>query len=71
MESKLLIVGARGQVGSCLRQQAPSGWQVLAVDRDGEALASLKAFVQTRHALDQRLREQRAAKPRWKPPVTP
>ncbi|MBP8112514.1 MAG: GGDEF domain-containing protein, partial [Aeromonas sp.] len=33
--------------------------------RVGEALASLKAFVQTRHALDQRLREQRALQMRF------
>lgn len=31
---KLLIVGAQGQVGSCLREQASAqGWQILAVDR--------------------------------------
>ena len=31
---KLLIVGAQGQVGSCLREQASAqGWQSLAVDR--------------------------------------
>lgn len=33
--------------------------------RIAEALASLKAFVQTRHALDQRLREQRALQMRF------
>lgn len=34
MDIKLLIVGAKGQVGSSLCSQAQQGWQVLAVDRD-------------------------------------
>ena len=47
MEIKLLIVGARGQVGSCLRQQAQSGWQVLAVDRDELDICDRAAVLRT------------------------
>ena len=47
MDIKLLIVGARGQVGSCLRLQAQSGWQVLAVDRDELDICDRAAVLRT------------------------
>lgn len=47
MDIKLLIVGAKGQVGRCLCLQAPEGWQVLAVDRDELDISEREAVLRT------------------------
>ena len=47
MDIKLLIVGAKGQVGSCLRQLVQTSWQVLAVDRDELDIRDREAVLRT------------------------
>ena len=47
MDIKLLIVGAKGQVGSSLCLQAQQGWQVLAVDRDELDISEREAVLRT------------------------
>jgi dTDP-4-dehydrorhamnose reductase len=47
MDIKLLIVGAKGQVGSSLCLQAQQSWQVLAVDRDELDISEREAVLRT------------------------